>query len=131
MKAKLVMGAMGGLSVLVAPAIAFAQTWVPGSEISGQSAQVTTNGVTNTVYFDPGGGARIVSPGGTTVNATWSAATGQLCLNTGAAQECVPYASAFQAGVPVSLTSSCGSATTWTANGTNAMAPPRAGGERG
>ena len=132
MKARFVSGAMGGLSVLIAPAVAFAQVWVPGSEISGQSAQVTTNGVTNTVYFDPGGSARIVSPGGTTVNATWAAANGQLCLNSGAAQECVPYASAFQAGVPVALTSSCGQASTWTANGTNTPPPPASrGGERG
>jgi hypothetical protein len=33
--------------------------WVPGTEITGQSVQVETNGVTNTVYFDPGGVARI------------------------------------------------------------------------
>ena len=131
MKAKLISGAMGGLSVLVAPAIAFAQTWVPGSEISGQSAQVTTNGVTNTVYFDAGGVARIVSPGGNQVNGTWSAASGQLCLNTGAAQECWPYARAFQAGQMVTLTSSCNSTSMWTANGTNPLAAPARGGERG
>ena len=130
MKPRLILGAM--TSMLVAPAIAFAQVWVPGSEISGQSAQVTTNGITNTVYFDTGGVARIVSPGGNTVNGTWSAASGQLCLNTGAAQECWPYASAFQAGAPITLTSSCNAVSTWTANGVNPLAPPAArGGERG
>ena len=131
MKPKLVLGALSGLSMLIAPAIAGAQAWVPGSEISGQSVQVTTNGVTNTVYFDAGGVARIVSPGGNTVNGTWAAANGQLCLNTGAAQECFPYANAFRAGQTVTLTSSCNATSMWTANGTNPMAPPRTGGERG
>ncbi len=29
--------------------------WTPGSEIVGQSIQVETNGVTNTLYLDSGG----------------------------------------------------------------------------
>jgi len=52
MKRTLVTGALGGLSLMAVPSVAAAQVWVPGSEIAGQSAQVTTNGVTNTVYFD-------------------------------------------------------------------------------
>ena len=131
MKPKLILGATSALSMLIAPAVATAQAWVPGSEISGQSAQVTTNGVTNTVYFDPGGGARIVSPGGNTVNATWAAANGQLCLNTGTAQECWQYANAFRAGQTVSLTSNCNTTSMWTANGTNPLSQPVRGGERG
>src|SRR3954447_13295840 len=80
----------------------------PGSEIIGQPVTVTTNGVTNTVYLDPGGTARIMTPGGNTVAGTWSAAAGQLCLVNGVARECWPYAAPFQAGQPVTLTSSCG-----------------------
>ena len=113
------------------PAAVSAQGWNPGAEIIGQSVQVTTNGVTNTVFLDAGGSARIVTPGGNTVPATWSAANGQLCLNTGAAQECWAYNSPFQAGQPQTLTSSCNQSSTWLASATNA--PPAQGqrGERG
>jgi hypothetical protein len=70
-----------------APVAELAQAgWVPGSEITGQSVQVETNGVANTVFFDPGGVARIQTPGGKSVPGTWAAANGQLCLTTGAAQ---------------------------------------------
>lgn len=117
--------AVGGLS-----SAAVAQQWMPGSEIVGQSVQVQTNGVTNTVYFDQGGAARIVSPGGNVVNATWTASGGQLCLNAGGGAECWPYTQAFQAGQTVTLVSSCQSSSTWMANATN---PPQAqnAGERG
>ena len=64
--------------------VALAQA-IPGSEIVGQPVTVTTNGVANTVYLDPGGTARILTPGGNTVAGTWSAANGQLCLSNGAA----------------------------------------------
>ena len=116
--------------VIGVPGMALAQA-VPGSEIVGQPVTVTTNGVSNTVYLDPGGTARVMTPGGNTVAGTWSAANGQLCLSTGAAQECWPYASPFQAGQPVTLTSSCGSSSTWLASSTNT--PPATGqrGERG
>ena len=121
-----------GLATLVAlPAVAMAQNWVPGSEILGQSVQVTTNGVTNTVYLDPGGGARIVTPAGNVVPGTWTAANGQLCLGSGAAQECFPYTSPFQAGQPLTLTSSCNSTSTWLASATNAPPGPASGAERG
>ena len=111
---------------------AMAQTvWTPGAEIIGQAVQVQTNGVTNTVYFDAGGQARIMTPGGNTIPATWTAANQQLCLNTGAAQECWAYNSPFQAGQPQTLTSSCNQSSTWLASSTNA--PPAQGqrGERG
>jgi len=116
--------------IIGVPGVALAQA-TPGSEIVGQPVTVTTNGVSNTVYLDPGGTARIMTPGGNTVAGTWSAANGQLCLSTGAAQECWPYASPFQAGQPVTLTSSCGSSSTWLASSTNT--PPSTGqrGERG
>lgn len=114
------------------PVVAFAQPWTPGSEIAGQPIQVTTNGVTDTVVLAPGGQATITSPGGTVVNGTWTAANGQLCLINGAAQECVPYAGPFQAGHPMTLTSSCGASETWLAASTNAPPPPPpSSGQRG
>ncbi len=100
---------------------AFAQA---ASEIVGQPVQVTTNGVTNTVYLDAGGTARIMTPGGNAVSGTWTAANGQLCLSNGTAQECWPYAAPFQAGQPVTLTSSCNATSTWLASATNAPPPP-------
>jgi hypothetical protein len=116
-------------------AAAFAQAaWTPGAEIVGQPVQVTTNGVTDTVALSPGGQATITSPGGTVVNAAWSAANGRLCLINGPAQECVPYAGPFQAGQPMTLTSSCGASETWLAASTNAPPappPPAPKGERG
>ena len=121
------------IATLVAmPAAAVAQQWVPGSEIVGQSVVVETNGVSNTVYFDPGGAARIVSPASKVVNASWTAANHNLCLNSGVASECWPYAQAFQTGQRVTLTSSCQAISNWMPNGTN-QAPVQAQnmGERG
>jgi hypothetical protein len=123
--------AAAGLAILTVPGVALAQAWVPGSEIAGQPVTVTTNGVSNTVYLDPGGTARIMTPGGNTVAGTWSAANGQLCLGNGAAQECFPYAAPFQAGVPVTLASSCGQSSSWLASSTNAPPAPADRSERG
>ena len=123
--------AMAGVAALIAPAAALAQQWVPGSEIVGQTVQVTTNGVSNTVHLGPGGQAQITTPGGNVIPASWTANNGQLCLNTGLAQECWAYTSAFQPGQPITLTSSCGSST-WLASATNQPPPPPAvQGERG
>jgi hypothetical protein len=108
----------------------FAQSWTPGSEVVGQPIQVTTNGVTNTVYLDTGGAARLVTPGGHTVPGSWTATGGQLCLDNGGAHECWPYASPFRAATPVTLTSSCNATSTWLAESTNAP-PPAERGERG
>ena len=111
------------IATLVAlPATSFAQEWVPGTEIVGQSVVVETNGIANTVHFDAGGAARIVSPQGRVVNASWTAANNNLCLNTGASSECWPYQQAFQAGQRVTLTSNCQAVSNWLPNGTNA--PP-------
>lgn len=75
--------AIVGTLLLGAPVAGFARAgWVPGSEITGQSVQVETNGVTNTVFFGPGGVARIQTPSGKSVPGTWAAANGQLCLTT-------------------------------------------------
>ena len=111
------------IAALVAlPATAVAQEWVPGTEIVGQSVVVETNGIANTVHFDAGGAARIVSPQGRVVNASWTAANNNICLNSGAASECWPYQQAFQAGQRVTLTSNCQAVSNWLPNGTNA--PP-------
>ena len=133
MKSSLLLRAAAALtSIAIIPGAAFAQgAWTPGSEIIGQPIQVTTNGVTNTVYLDAGGSARIMTPGGNTVPGTWTAAGGQLCLSNGTAQECWPYAGPFQAGQAVTLTSSCNSSSTLLAASTNAPAAPAPRGERG
>ena len=116
-------GAVSVAALLAAPTAAVAQ-WIPGAEITGQSVQVETNGVVNTVHFDAGGSARIVSPNGTVVPGTWSAANGQLCLAAGGGQECWPYTQAFLAGQSVQLTSSCQTTSTWLAQNTNVPPPP-------
>ncbi len=124
--------ALTGAAMLIAPAAAYGQ-WMPGSEITGQTLQVQKNGVTNSVYLGPGGQAQITTPGGNVIPASWTAANGQLCLNTGTAQECWAYTNAFQAGQPVTLTSNCGTAS-WLANAVNQPPPPPAqapAGERG
>ena len=119
-------------TIVAMPAAASAQDWVPGSEIVGQSIVVETNGTANTIYFDVGGAARIVSPSGRVVNASWTSGGKNLCLNTGASAECWPYAQAFQAGQRVTLTSNCQAVSNWLPNGTNSP-PPKAEsmGERG
>ena len=69
-------------TMVAMPAAASAQDWVPGTEIAGQSIVVETNGVANTIYFDAGGAARIVSPSG----AGWSTPAGPragiICAST-------------------------------------------------
>lgn len=125
----LVRTAIGVAIAGMLPAAAFAQA--NGAEVIGQPIQVTTNGVTNTVYLDPGGQLRVVTPGGNTIPGSWNAANGQLCLGVGGAQECVPYASPFQAGQPMTLTSSCGATENWLALMTNQGPVQSERGERG
>ena len=120
MKNKLAAALVAGLTAVVAPSVASAQMWTPGSEIVGQSVQVNTNGTVNTVYFDQGGAARIMTPAGNSVPGRWSVANQQLCLDIGTGPaECWPYRSAFQAGQNVTLTSSCNVTSQWLANSTN------------
>lgn len=131
MKIGIVGRVLAGLTLVTAvPGVAYAQA---ATEVIGQPIQVTTNGVTNTVYLDAGGTARIITPGGNTVPGSWTAANGQLCLSNGTAQECFPYSAPFQPGQAVTLTSSCGQNSTWLAASTNAPPPPPSGqkGERG
>ena len=98
---------------------ALAQAAQPMSEVVGQPIQVTTNGVTNTVYFDANGTMRVMTPNGSTVPGNWALNQGNLCMSVGGAQECVPYDSAFQPQVPKTMTSSCNSVQTWLAQSTN------------
>jgi hypothetical protein len=131
MKIGIVGRVAAGLTLITAlPGVAYAQA---ATEVIGQPIQVTTNGVTNTIYLDAGGTARIMTPGGNTVPGTWTAANAQLCLSNGMAQECFPYSAPFQPGQAVTLTSSCGQNSTWLAASTNAPPPPPSGqkGERG
>src|SRR6059058_6564165 len=129
MKIRVLGRAAAGLTLMTAlPGVAFAQA---ATEIIGQPIQVTTNGVTNTVYLDTGGTARIMTPGGNTVPGTWTAANSQLCLSNGSAQECWPYTAPFQAGQPVTLTSSCNASSTWLASSTNTAPAQGQKGERG
>lgn len=131
MKISFLKRAAVGLAVgTLLPTAAMAQAWTPGSEIVGQPIQVTTNGTTNTLYLDPGGQARILTPNGNTVSGLWNIASGQLCLGVAGAQECVPYNSPFQPQQAQNLTSSCGSAQTWVAQATNQASQGQRG-ERG
>jgi hypothetical protein len=120
MNIKLTAACAATMAAIVAPSAASAQMWTPGSEIVGQSVQVNTNGTINTVYFDQGGVARIMTPGGTSVPGRWTAVNEQLCLDVGTGSaECWPYRSAFKAGQVVTLTSTCNATSQWTANQTN------------
>ena len=125
MKKSFVYAGLGSILAGVLPSAAMAQpAWTPGAEVIGQPIKVTTNGVTNTVYLDPAGQLRILTPEGRTIPGTWTAANGQLCLAAGGPQECVPYAAPFQAGAAVRLTSSCGASESWLAEATNSPPPP-------
>lgn len=117
-------------AAIAIPGTAWAQSWTPGAELVGQPIQVTTNGVTNIVYLDPGGALRIITPGSNTVAGTWQVAGGQLCLSVAGSQECIPYTSPFQAGLPQTFTTSCNAATTWLAQAINSPGPAAAS-ERG
>ena len=120
---------MVAVAAAALPTAAFAQMG-PGAELIGQPIQVTTNGVTNVVYLDPGGSLRILTPGSNTVTGTWQLAGGQLCMNVGGANECVPYSSPFQAGAPQTFTTSCNNQSTWLAQNVNQPNPGGAS-ERG
>ena len=128
--------AVSGAAVLaVAPSSASAQTWQPGAELWGQPVRVTwANGVSNTLYFEQNGVVRIAGPDGTEVTqGTWTAANNQICVSlANGARECWPYNMAFVAQQPVTLTSTCGSTSQWTALSTNQPPPTqRRAGERG
>lgn len=90
--------------------------WIPGSEITGQRVEVETNGILNTVYFQPGGVAQISSPSGAkVVMASWTASSGKLCLSTADTHDCYVYRVPFTARMPVTLISDCGVMSRWVA----------------
>ena len=122
--------ALVGAAFALPVTAALAQGWIPGSEIAGQTVQVTTNGVQNSITFNADGTAVITTPEGTTVPGTWSAANNMLCLSANGAQECWPYSQPFQAGQQIALTSSCQQVSTFLAQATN---PPvqQPAGQRG
>jgi len=116
--------AFGGLMLVsvLSPDRANAQDWAPGSELIGHSVAVETRGVINTVYFDPGGAARIASDTGREYPGRWVVEAQQLCLEIGTgARECWAYQAPLQAGQAMAMTSTCGPST-WTAVST--AAPP-------
>jgi len=114
-----------GLTALPLTAANAQMAYIPASEIVGQPVQVTTNGITNTVYLDAGGAARVVTPNGTTMPASWTASAGKLCLyGAGGTSECWPYQTPLQAGQPVQLTSSCQATSQWLAAAVNPMPEP-------
>ena len=130
-KALLFRVALLGTAVAAPAGALIAQTgWVPGSEIAGQTVQVQTQGVLNTIYLSADGTATITTPQGTTVPGTWSAANNMFCLSANGIQECWPYTQPFQAGQQVALTSNCNQLSTFLAQATN---PPmqQPAGERG
>lgn len=88
------------------------------AEVIGQPIIVTTNGVSNTLYFEADGSVRILTPDAKAVPATWAMQGQNLCLATGSATECFPYRP-FQPQQPQMLTSSCNAQSTWTAQNTN------------
>ena len=122
--------ALLGAAVVVPVGAVLAQPWSPGQEIVGQTVQVQTQGVVNSVYFAPDGTAQITTPQGTSVPGTWSAANNQLCLSANGITECWPYTQPFQPGQQVALTSNCQQVSTFLAQSTN---PPiqEPAGERG
>ena len=126
-----VTSALAAICAIGVAAPAAAQSWTPGTEIAGQAVQVETNGVVNTITFNPDGTAQIATPSGNTIPATWAATGGNLCLNAGGAQECFPYAQAFRAGQPVTVTSSCNVTSRWLASNVNQPPSQRTMGERG
>jgi hypothetical protein len=122
MLTKLIIGAIALSSASVAAA-----QWSPGMEIMGQEVQVQTNGVVNTISFQPNGVATIRSPSGATVvDATWTSDAGQLCLKTANTFDCYPYRAPFTARMPVDLISNCGVRSRWTALST-AVSPVERG----
>jgi hypothetical protein len=93
-----------------------AAAWTPGSELVGQEIQVQTNGVVNTIQFEPNGIAHIRSPSGAkVVDATWTTDQNQLCLRNGQAFDCYEYKAPIDVTRPVSLKSVCGVNSQWTA----------------
>ncbi|HEV2865352.1 MAG TPA: hypothetical protein VGX37_02465 [Allosphingosinicella sp.] len=97
-------------------ASAQSMNWPLGSELRGSTIQVDfPTGDVNTLMLYPDGTASIQGRNGVTVPAQWTVQNQQLCLAAGGESECWPYATAFQQGQTVNLTSDCASSSRWTA----------------
>ena len=109
----------------LAPQAANAQT---GDELRGQSVRVEfANGTVNTVNFGADGSAQASPPTAPRSAATGSSRVNSICLQTAAGRDAGQYGMAFQACVPVQMTSDCASTSTWTALSTAPLPPPPAG----
>jgi hypothetical protein len=119
-----------GAAFTIPVGAAAAQAWSPGAEFVGQTVQVQTQGVVNSIYFSPDGRATITAPDGHAVQGNWSIANNMLCLSAQGAQECWPYTRPFQPGQQMALTSTCHQVSTFMPGSLN---PPRqiGAGERG
>jgi hypothetical protein len=126
-------GAM--VATVMGAGTASAQAWSLGSELRGSTIQVDfPTGDVNTLQLYPDGTASIQGRNGQTVPAQWSLEGGQLCLAAAGERECWPYATAFQQGQTVTLTSDCASSSRWTALSLQQPPPPpmqERSGERG
>ena len=101
---------------------AAAQTMPMGEELYGQNVEVAfADGTTNTVTFNPNGTAVIRGNGFSPVNATWRVQGNQLCMSASGATECWDYNQRFVARTPVTLQSTCDTASRWTALSTAAL----------
>lgn len=135
-KSQLAAAVAGALIATFGASSASAQDWPLGSELRGSTIQVDfPTGDVNTLQLYPDGTASIQGRNGMTVPAQWTLEGGQLCLAAGGERECWPYATAFQQGQTVSLTSDCASSSRWTALSLQQPAPPppmqQRSGERG
>ena len=129
MKKSFAIAGLAGAMLVALPQAALAQS---GEEIRGHPVQVAfADGTVNTVNFNADGSATITSATGRQVQGAWGVEMGRLCLQSAAGRECWAYNAPFQANMPVTLTSECGTSS-WTALSTN-MPPPsgQRGGERG
>jgi hypothetical protein len=127
----------GALVAMAGAGSASAQTmdWPLGAELRGSTIQVDfPTGDVNTLQLYPDGTASIQGRNGVTVPAQWSVENQQICLAAGGERECWPYATAFQQGQTVTLTSDCASSSRWTALSLQQPPPPpvqERSGERG
>lgn len=100
---------------------AYANTHTVGEELRGQTVDIQfADGTRNSVFFGSTGVATISNQTGQSTNANWFAQGENICLRSGSTQECWSSANRFSAGQTVAMTSSCNSASTWTARSVNA-----------
>ena len=105
-----------------------------GEELRGHTVDVVfADGSRNAVYFGSNGQATITAPTGERATGNWYVRNNQLCLGASGATECWGYANRFAAGQTINLTSTCDTASQWTARSVNPEQEvmPEMRGERG